>query len=203
MHLRDRTRLLFGPYKAPRLRRGDRATCLYRDCAVVVTGCTDARISWPRALPVGTKGHPSLLVEEELARAIRHESAAAIQHWWGVSDGVVHRWRRAFGVSRTNCPGSQRLIRDASEQGAAQTRGVKLPPEAVERRRRTALELGLVRHIRPGYNLGPWWMPAELRLLGRLPDEEVAAKVGRSADAVRQKREKLGIPNPRDRRRRG
>ncbi|HZY83544.1 MAG TPA: hypothetical protein VFE78_01825 [Gemmataceae bacterium] len=74
---RDRVKLLFGPYAAPRLRRGDRATCLYRDCDVVVTGWTGARISWLRALPVGTKGHPALLVDEELARAICKSSTAA------------------------------------------------------------------------------------------------------------------------------
>jgi hypothetical protein len=132
----DRTKLLFGAYQAPRLRKGDRATCLYKDCDVVVTGWTDARISWPRCLPVGTKGHPSLLVDEELARAVRHESAAALRHWWGVSVGVAWRWRKALGVGRTNCPGSQRLVRAASERGAARTRGVKPPPEQVERRRR-------------------------------------------------------------------
>ena len=70
-------------------------------------------------------------------------------------------------------------------------------------RRRAAGEGGYVRRLRPGYNLGPWWSPAEVRLLGKLPDEDVAAKVGRSPDAVRQKRQELGIPNPRDRRRRG
>jgi hypothetical protein len=35
-----------------------------------------------------------------------------------------------------------------------------------------------------------------------MPDDEGAAKVGRSWDAVRLKRERLGIPNPIDRRRR-
>jgi hypothetical protein len=200
----DRTRLLFGPYRQPRLRKGDRATCLYQDTDVVVTGWTDARISWPRCLPLDVpRSHPSLLVDEELARAIRHESAAALRYWWGVSALLVWKWRKALGVDRLNCEGSQRLIRQASEQGAARTRGVKLPPEQVEQRRRTAIERGYVRRIRPGYNLGPWWSPAEVRLLGRLPDDEVAAKVGRSPNAVRCKREKLGIPNPRDRRRRG
>jgi hypothetical protein len=123
MRASDRTKLLFGPYQAPRLRKGDRATCLYRDCDVVVTGWTDARISWPRCPPPGTKGHPSLLVDEELARAIKHESAAALRHWWGVSGLVVWKWRKALGVGRKNCPGSRRLIRAASEQGAAQVRG--------------------------------------------------------------------------------
>jgi hypothetical protein len=45
----DRLKLLHGPYRAPRLRVGDRATCLFRDCLVVVTGWTDAPISWPWA----------------------------------------------------------------------------------------------------------------------------------------------------------
>jgi hypothetical protein len=47
------------------------------------------------------------------------------------------------------------------------------------------------------------WQTDLLRLLGKLPDDEVAAKVGRSWNAVRLKREELGIPNFRDRRRRG
>jgi hypothetical protein len=33
-----------------------------------------------------------------------------------------------------------------------------------------------------------------LRLLGTLPDEEVARRTGRTTNAVRQKRELLGIP---------
>ena len=69
-----------------------------------------------------------------------------------------------------------------------------------ERRRRTAVEQNLARNLRPGYNLGPWWSPRELALLGKLPDDEVAAKVGRTHNAVRIKREKLRIPNPCDRR---
>jgi hypothetical protein len=45
---RERVKLLFGPYQAPRLRKGERAACLFRDCDVIVTGWTDVRISWPR-----------------------------------------------------------------------------------------------------------------------------------------------------------
>jgi hypothetical protein len=60
-----------------------------------------------------------------------------------------------------------------------------------------------VRHIRAGYNLGPRWARRELALLGTTRDDEVAAKVGRTPAAVRVKRERLGAPNPRDRRSRG
>jgi hypothetical protein len=187
----NRTRLLFGPYRPPALKVGDRATCLYRDGDVIVTGWTAARIPWPRGRPVDVpKSHPSLLVDEELARAIRSESAAAIRYWWGVSVGVVWRWRMALGVSRTSNPGSARHIRAASEKGAAVLRGVKLRAEECERRRRTALELNLGRHLTPGYH-GPRWTEGELALLGRVPDDEVAAQIGRTVEAVRIKRGRL------------
>jgi hypothetical protein len=129
----DRVKLLHGPCRAPRLKVGDRADCLFRDCLVVVTGWTDAPISWPRGLPVGGMGHPSIVVTEELARAVRQEAAAAVCHWWRVSEGVIHRWRKALGVTRTSDGGTQRLIRAAAQAGAAVLRGVPLPPEEVER----------------------------------------------------------------------
>jgi hypothetical protein len=37
----------------------------------------------------------------------------------GVTEGVVHRWRKALGVTRTNNPGTMRLQRVASERGAS------------------------------------------------------------------------------------
>ncbi len=45
--MKDRNKLLGAPYRPPALRVGDQATCLYRDCDVIVTGWTDALISWP------------------------------------------------------------------------------------------------------------------------------------------------------------
>jgi hypothetical protein len=59
----------------------------------------------------------------------------------------------------------------------------------------TAKELGRWRFLRPGYH-GPWWTRAEVALLGRLPDDEAARRTGRSANAVRQKRELLGRDAP-------
>jgi hypothetical protein len=76
----EKCRLLHGPYQAPALRAGDRTDCLLRG-TVVITSWTDARISWPRCRrPVG-KSHPSLLLDDELARAVRTEAAAAVIHW--------------------------------------------------------------------------------------------------------------------------
>jgi hypothetical protein len=108
----------------------------------------------------------------------------------GDRERVVCHWRKALGVTRTNNEGSRRLIRAASERGAEQFRGRRLTDEQVERRRRTAKELNLGRHLHKGY-YGPWWTKAEMALLGWLPDEEVARRTGRSTDAVRQKRQAM------------
>jgi hypothetical protein len=104
-------------------------------------------------------------------------------------------------VTRTNNSGSRRLIRAASAKGADACRGVPLAPEQVEIRRHNAREKNLAQYLRPGYH-GPWWSRAEMALLGKLPDDEVARRTGRTWSAVRQKREELGIPSPQYRRRR-
>jgi hypothetical protein len=104
---RDRVKLLFGPYQAPPLRRGDRATCLLRDGTVVITSWTDARIPWPRCRALdGTGGGSGLLLDEELARAVRHESAAAVMYRWGASPGAVQRWRPGVWHKRSSQPGT-------------------------------------------------------------------------------------------------
>jgi hypothetical protein len=113
-------------------------------------------------------------------------------YWWGVSAGVVHRWRRALGVTRTNNRGSGRLIRSAAaEEGAAAVAAREWTDAERAHRRRLSVELGLARHIVPGYH-GPRWTAKELRLLGTLPDEEVARRTGRTPNAVRRKPELLG-----------
>jgi hypothetical protein len=92
--MKDRTKLLGGPYRAPAVCVGDRATCLYRDCEVVVTSWRDARFSWPMCALPDVGGFPSPLVDEELARAIRTESALALQYWWNAGVGLVAKGGR-------------------------------------------------------------------------------------------------------------
>src|SRR5262245_33227515 len=175
----DRVKLLAGPFTAPRLRRGARAFCLYRDAEVVITRWTDARITWPRCMVRRRGGGSGLLVEEELARAIRTESAAAIKYWWGVSDHAVWKWRKALGVNRLSNPGTVRLMVAASMKGADAVRGVSLPPYVVEERRKRAKRLNLGRFLKPGHH-GPLWTKEHLAMLGKRPDEELAKLFGRT-----------------------
>jgi hypothetical protein len=59
------------------------------------------------------------------------------------------------------------------------------------------------RHGAGGSQRIPTWTPDELAMLGTMPDDELAAKIGRTGAAVTAKRTKLRIKTFRDRRRRG
>jgi hypothetical protein len=164
---------------------------------VVITGWSNAPIPWPRCRRLDTRGGGSgLLVDDELARAVRRESSVALQHWFGVSPYVVWSWRKALGVERFN-EGSVRLQAAWNAAKGAALKGKPLPPEQVERRRRTARELGLRPPGKPNR-----WTADDLALLGTMPDEEVAGRIGRTATAVRVMRTHRAIPSARDRRRR-
>jgi hypothetical protein len=143
------------------------------------------------------------LVDELLAWAIQHESAAAICYWWRASEGAVWRWRKALGVTRTSNEGSRRLIHAAAKAGAFAMQEQEFTDEECERQSRRARELNLAQYLPTGYHR-PWWSAEELALLGQLPDAEVARRTGRPRDAVQRKRIRLGIPTCFDgRRRRG
>jgi hypothetical protein len=189
--MKDSLRLLSGPYSTPALRVGERAVCHYRKCVVVVTSWTDAPISWPRGRPMPLPC-PSLLVDDELLRAIKSESAAAIRQWWGVSQGLIARWRKAFEVARMDNPGSARLIRAALEKSTAASRE-KVWTEA-ERQHQ-------IRRALAGRSA--LWTDEELALLGTLPDGDLAAHLGRTVEALRLRRARQGIPTARDRRHKG
>jgi hypothetical protein len=188
----EKTQLLFGPYREPALKVGDRTMCLVRDAEVVIYDWSLGPIPWPLCYRAGTRAAgKGLLVDEELARAIRHESAAAISHWWGVCGVVVGRWRRALGVDRKNNPGTYRLVRGAVDKAATVHREVRFRPGRLEHCREVYASKN--NGVGPTYRGAPW-TAEELALLGSLPDDQVAARIGRTVAAVIGKRERLHIP---------
>jgi hypothetical protein len=187
--------LLHGPYQAPRLQRGDRAFCHYRDCDVLVTSFSDAPISWPLCFRLGGRAKPGPMVDEEFLRAVRIESSLAIQHHWGVSQCQVWRWRRAFGAERFT-EGSRRLQMLNGAKRADALRGKPMSEGQVRDPSQRAIALNLTRNLQPCPKPGGShpWSSEELALIGMMPDEQVAARIGRTSTAVRVKRSKLGSP---------
>ena len=131
------------------------------------------------------------MVDEELVRAICCESSLAIQYWFGVGGKAVWKWRKQFGVEKLN-EGSKRLRVNLNQKYAADLRGKKLPPNLIEKWRKAAIEFNKGEYLKHGYH-GPWWTQLEIDLLGKLPDDEIAKMIGRTASGVRQKRIALGI----------
>lgn len=127
-------RLIAGPYEPPTVRRGDWLECHVRGLTRV-GGWSNGRIPWPRAWKTGAH---QLIVTDELARAVRTESEAAIVHWWGVSPGTVWAWRKALGVGRMT-EGTREVYREVMPR--------RLPPEAAARGRARAAEPDVIAKI--------------------------------------------------------
>jgi hypothetical protein len=185
---------LLGTYTPPAVRVGHRVTCLYRDTDCVVTSMSRAPIQWPRVQPAEQRGGSGLWVCPELVRAIRTESAMALKHHFGVSSGVVWRWRKAFGVGgRATTQGSKRAISAAAQKGADAIKAKEWTDEELDAKSETSKRLGL----KPG----PRWTPArggwtaeQIALLGTDHDKVVAEKLGRTTSAVTSQRTLRKIP---------
>jgi DNA-binding Xre family transcriptional regulator len=184
----ERYKLLHGPYHPPAVRLYDQLQCELRGRVVVVKAWSDGIIPWPCVRP-GSR--PSFILCGDLVRAVERESSLAIQHWWGVSDVTVNKWRRALEVKRVN-EGTERLHCDYKPE--------TLTDEVVARGLEKAHSLGArlkaqqtrrERGTQP--NLKPWTHKEE-KLLGTMPDGEVAKRLQRAVANVGIHRRKLGIP---------
>lgn len=165
---------LVGAYETPSLSPGDLAFCEYRRETCRVTSWTAAPIPWPRCNRVGVRGGSGLLVTGELVRAVRTETATALGYWFGICASAAWRLRTRF-PSR---PGT------VGHEPPPDTPCRPKPPRAGRRGRP-----------------GPW-TAEEHALLGSVPDDEVAARTGRTVVAIRSRRSDFRIPTCRDRRRR-
>jgi len=92
-------------------------------------------------------------------------------------------------VTRTNCEGSRRLIQAAAQKGADAVAAREWTPAERQARSRRAIALNLGRNL----DYGPTWTADQVALLPTMSDAMVAERTSRSADAVRQKRRRLGI----------
>src|SRR5262249_8595968 len=98
-----------------------------------------------------------------------------------------------LGVEKFN-EGSQQLRKALNAELTAGRKGKPQSRESVRRSVATRREPGTL-HI-PNRWAETGWTPEQLALPGTLPDQELAEQSGRTQNAVRQKREELGIANP-------
>lgn len=181
------TALIGGPYRPPRTKVGDLIYCERHGESVVA--CYTDLLRWPCAMLYGQRAP---LLCGELCDAVRTESVLAICHWWQVSRRIVNLWRRCLGVGRMN-PGSRRLRQLQTFSPAERRRGtVALRKPAVRAKQSDRTQRRWDRDGAIGDTRR--WTPAELRLLGRLPDAQVAKRIGRTRVAVSHRRIELRIP---------
>jgi hypothetical protein len=216
-----RRQLLFGPYRPPKVRRGDRLFCEIRG-TVKVGGYHDAPIMWPR---MAKGGAHTLILCGGLVKAVKRESKPAVAHHFGVSEATVRAWRRALGVPRST-EGTYQLERsnalhrkddrlevarrnsrtpEALAKASASLKGRIQSPSVIEAVRKAARrprsevwKQKMAAYWRdrghpPGHPESRFWTAEEGALLGTGTDGEVARKIGRSQWAVRSRRIKKGI----------
>jgi hypothetical protein len=153
---RPQEALHFGPYLPPKFAVGEVVDCAVRG-QVTIVGISRGRIPWPLAKPLGEKRR-SLVVFEDLEKAVHLESAAAVKYWWGAAGKVVSAWRTAFRVrynfgdyrlhsalSSANWPkvaeklSAAAQLPDRAAKIAESLRGKKRPKRVVEKVRRSNL----------------------------------------------------------------
>jgi hypothetical protein len=93
--------------------------------------------------------------------------------------------------------GTKRLVTAAIEKANEALEDYEYTQEERENRRRRNIERGC---FKGGYNGPRRWKPEQLALIGTAPDDEVAARIGKTPKAVQVMRKRLGIPIAVDRR---
>jgi hypothetical protein len=188
----DRYRLVDGPYYPPRASRGRFLVCELRGI-VKIGGYSDAPIPWPRIWH-----RRSLVICEDMLRALRTESVLAVSDYWGLSKAIVSHYRQLFSVPHVN-PGTHRLIREfvipafctaeahakqsAAREGkpsAESARGPERLRQIQSRPKPTLWRRKMSERLRRRFDVvGPYrkWTPEELAMIGTMPDREVARPV--------------------------
>lgn len=206
-------------YKTPKFRYGAVVFDEVRG-EVEIVGLSDAPIPWP----IGKrKQGKSLVVYQDLAKAVRSESNATVCELWGITPQTVTKWRKALGVERINAGTSQRLSQNMTPAKKAKMQARLRPtyrnPERNEKIRQARLGQPRPRHVIKRLretNLGrQWtaeqreqlqaarirrhpqnyrpWTATEDQLVRTRSVREVVEITGRSKGRVELRRKELGV----------
>ena len=166
--------LLRGPYTSPNVRVGDAVTCAIRGCVEVKGWHDKGAIAIPLGGVKGTRW--SMVVSDDLLKALYVETSVAICFYWNVSELSVATWRRHLGIDGR---ATESFIHAMRQAGLANGRAD-----------------GVAERLR-GMNARPW-TPKELALLPKFSNAEVTALTNRSREAVENARARYRLPQRRN-----
>ena len=173
-----------GPYFPPHVQVGAEVECAYYGL-VRVTGWSQGPLPWPQC---HISGPHSMILFEDLARAVAGESALAVAVAWGVSRDRVTKWRQCLDVGRNN-EGSQARHRaivsrviSAAQNRAGLRRAHSIPVRIKAEATRQARAVPSAR-----------WTPEIVALMGVATDVEIGLRVGCHALIVGTERRRRGI----------
>lgn len=140
---------------------------------------------WPQC---HIRGRRSLILFEDLARAVKVESLLAIKIAWGVSRFSINKWRKLLEVERVNQGTAARwqsnvalvITPQQNQDGLrrAHAREARIKAEATKS---------------AGSGLRHEWTPEAVAWMGVLSDAAIGERLGRHAQTVGRERRRRGI----------
>ncbi len=169
MQKRHEPRLLYGPYRSPDVKVGDTITCAIRGLVEVRGWHDKGSIGIPLG---GTKGTRwSIVVSNDLLRALHVEMSSSICWYWAITNVTVGRWRRALSIDGRKVDGFvDALSRVGSVTGRTDANAARLR----------------------SFNSRPW-SSEELNLLPGQSTPEIVALTGRTVIAIENARVRYSL----------
>jgi len=205
-------RFVGGPYSRANGRVGAWLKCELRGL-LQVGSFSNALIPWPTAV----KHRKQLIVCGDLVRALKTESCLAVCFHFGILPQMVSEYRRRLGIERLTA-GSTRLFWRSVKLARSDEARAKMSRQQENRKDLMSREdCARLREIQKRLKSEDWkdkvaemwqrryllfgkpdeWTEDELKLIGTLPDREVARLVKRSLQAFKAKKFQLQKEGPR------
>lgn len=162
---------------------------LARELGLSTSAVADQRTR--RGIPPWRKRPPRIVWTKAMLRQVGKVPDEQLARRYGISGASVLQKRRQLGLPPV-------VERKAVEHTPELLAALRLPLS--EARRRTGLNTNAIRALQQKYGFRPprasqlRYSPRIVARMGKEPDHRIAAEIGASSSAVRQKRKSLGIP---------
>ncbi len=207
----EKVQFVGGPYTTPTVPVGGWLQCEVRGL-LQVGGYSNALIPWPTA----ARNRKQLIVCGDLLKALKTESRLAVAFHFGISPQMVSGFRRALGIERFTAGSTRLFWRNVKLAGSDEARAKMSRQREGREDLMTPEDRARLREIQSRPKSEAWkaraaerwqrryllsgkpdpWTDEDLKLIGTLPDREVAKLLNRSLQAVKAKKFQLRKENP-------